>query len=200
MNLPETRNSLIARLSNVADVAAWEEFSEVYRPLVVRMGLAKGLQPADADDLAQTVLISVSKAIERWDPDGPAKFRTWLKRITDNATLNALTRVKPDRAAGSTSVDELLNSRPDPQDPNSELLQLEYRREVLHWAARKIRDEFTETTWKAFWLTAVEAKPAEEVGNLLGRSRGSIYAAKSRVMHRLMQQIDQFETREWKHE
>ena len=197
MNLPETRNSLIARLSDVADVEAWEEFSEVYRPLVVRMARAKGLQQADAEDLAQTVLISVSKAIERWDPNGPAKFRTWLKRITDNATLNALTRAKPDRAAGSTSVTQLLNTAPHPQDANSALLQLEYRREVLHWAARKIRDEFTETTWKAFWLTAVDGQPAEAVGKVLGRNRGSIYAAKSRVMRRLLQQIDQFESGEW---
>ena len=196
MNLPETRNSLIARLGNVADVEAWDEFSQVYRPLVVRMGLAKGLQPSDAEDLAQAVLISVSKAIERWDPHGPARFRTWLKRIADNAILNALTRTKPDRSAGSTSVDELLHSAARPEGPDSELLQLEYRREVFHWAARNIRDEFTETTWRAFWLTAVEAKPAEVVGRLLGRNRGSIYAAKSRVMRRLLEQIDQFESEE----
>ena len=93
-------------------------------------------------------------------------------------------------------MDELLKSAPRPEGPDSELLELEYRREVLHWAAREIRDEFTETTWKAFWLTAVEAKPAQTVGKMLGRNRGSIYAAKSRVMRRLLQQIDEFESGE----
>ena len=190
---PETRNSLIARLGDTADVEAWDEFSQIYRPIIVRMGKAKGLQPADAEDLAQTVLVSISNAIERWQPDGSAKFRTWLKRIADNAILNALTRSKPDRATGSSSVDQILQSAQRPDCPNSRLLELEYRREIFQWAIKKVREEFTETTWKAFWLTAVEARPAEEVGSLLGRNRGSIYAAKSRVMQRLLQQIQQFE-------
>ncbi len=196
MKLPDTQNSLIARLGDTADAEAWSEFSQVYRPLIVRMGLAKGLQRADAEDLAQTILVSISGAIDRWQPDGPAKFRTWLKRIADNAILNALTRKKPDLAAGSTSVDQLLNNSLRPDGPDTKLLQLEYRREIFHWAAKRIRDEFTETTWQAFWLTAVEAQPAEAVGQTLGRNRGSIYAAKSRVMSRLLKQIDQFETGE----
>ena len=196
MKPPDTRNSLIARLSNSADTDAWYEFSQVYRPMIVRIGLAKGLQQADAEDLAQRVLVSVSGAIERWEPDGKAKFRTWLKRITDNAVLNALTRTKPDRAAGSTSMTELLGNISHQEGPDSELLELEYRREIFQWAARKIRAEFTDTTWEAFWLTAVESKPAEEVGRLLGRNRGSIYTARSRVMRRLIQQIELFESGE----
>jgi RNA polymerase sigma-70 factor (ECF subfamily) len=190
---PETRNSLIARLGDAADVEAWDQFSQIYRPIIVRMGKAKGLQPADAEDLAQTVLVSISNAIERWQPNGSAKFRTWLKRIADNAILNALTRSKPDRAAGSSSVDQILHSAHRPDCPSSRLLKLEYRREKFQWAVRRIRDEFTETTWKAFWLTAVESKPAEEVGMILGRNRGSIYAARSRVMKRLLGQIQQLE-------
>jgi RNA polymerase sigma-70 factor (ECF subfamily) len=196
MNLPDTRNSLLVRLGNPADADAWNEFSQVYRPIIVRMGRSRGLQTADAEDLAQRVLVSIAGAIDRWEPEGKAKFRTWLKRITDNAILNALTRTKPDQAAGSTSVVDLLNNSPGSEGVDSKLLELEYRREVLHWAARRIRDEFTETTWQAFWLTTIEAKPAEAVGQALGRNRGSIYAAKSRVMRRLLQQIDQFEAGE----
>ena len=90
MKLPDTRNSLIARLGDGTDTDAWYEFSQVYRPIIVRMGLAKGLQQADSEDLAQTILISISGAIERWNPEGPAKFRTWLKRVADNAILSAL--------------------------------------------------------------------------------------------------------------
>ena len=84
--------------------------------------------------------------------------------------------------------------------PDSQLLQLEYRREIFQWAAKKIQREFSETTWQAFWLTAVEAIPAEEVGEQLGRNRGSIYAAKSRVMRRLLMEIEGFETGDSEHE
>lgn len=196
MSIPETRNSLIVRLQNGSDEDAWLQFTEVYRPIIVRLALNKGLQLADAEDLAQRVLISISGAIERWQPAGKAKFRTWLKRVTDNAVLNALTRPKPDRASGSDEEQLLINELPGRNKADSALLELEYRREILYWAARQIRAEFSETTWQAFWLTAVEAQAAEDVGKRLGRNRGSIYAARSRVMRRLMEKISEFDTTE----
>src|SRR5215470_12010956 len=79
---PETRNSLLGRLTDRADQAAWHEFAQIYMPVVYRLALRKGLQHADAEDLAQQVLAAVSKAIDRWETDpGRAKFRTWLHRI-----------------------------------------------------------------------------------------------------------------------
>ncbi len=196
MTLPETRHSLIVRLRDPADSDAWAQFVELYRPIMVRTALRSGLQRADADDLAQTVLVSVAGAVGRWEPSGRAKFRTWLKRITDNAILNALTRSKPDRASGTHENENLIAEHPDRSGPASELLKLEYRREILQWAAQRIRGEFSATTWRAFWLTAVEARPAEEVGRLLGRNRGGIYAARSRVMRRLLQEIREFDETE----
>jgi len=193
MNSPETSQSLLFRLQNPADADAWEEFAEIYRPVILRIAAAKGMQPADAEDLTQKVLVSIFGSIHRWDPTGRARFRTWLKRVTENAILNALTRVKPDRAKGNTDQ-SLLDEHPDRNGPDSELLRIELHREIFHWAARRIRSEFTETTWRAFWLTAVEDQSAEEVGWLLGRNRGSIYAARIRVMKRLMQKISEFET------
>ena len=188
---PETRNSLILRLKDSADDEAWNTFVEIYRPVILRLALAKRLQKADAEDLAQKVLISVAGAIERWDPSGSAKFRTWLKRIIDNAVINALVRVKPDRATGNETTD-WLGEQPDRDGPDSQLLQLEYRREVFQWAAKKIATEFSAETWQAFWMTSVESKPAEEVGRLLGKKRGSIYTARSRVMKRLVEVVNEF--------
>ena len=192
--LPDTRDSILVRLGNTNDAEAWEQFSQVYRPVILRIALSKGLQEANAEDLAQTVLVSVSRSIDRWNPEGPARFRTWLKRVADNAILNELSRRKPDRAGGSTTMWQLLQNAEHSAGPDSELLQLEYRREIFQWAARRVRQEFSETTWQAFWLTAVESLSAEDVGARLGRNRGSIYAARSRVMRRLLVEIEGFET------
>ena len=56
MEYPDTRASLIVRLKDRADEEAWCEFVEVYRPLIYRLACRKGLQHADAEDLAQQVL------------------------------------------------------------------------------------------------------------------------------------------------
>ena len=63
----ETRPSLIRRVQSGDDAAAWDEFSSIYRPVIVRLAITRGLQPADAEDLAQQVLMSVSRNIRKWN-------------------------------------------------------------------------------------------------------------------------------------
>src|SRR5437868_6129671 len=111
---PTTRRSLVLRLRNLEDEAAWAEFVQLYEPLVYRLARNKGLQDADAQDLCQDVFRAVSSAIDRWDPD-PAKgsFRGWLFRIARNLLVNFLVaQGRRPRGSGRTSVHEMLEARP----------------------------------------------------------------------------------------
>jgi len=191
---PETRNSLLIELRDPANQQAWQEFTDIYRPLVYRLARMRGLQHADADDLSQQVLLSVAGAIGRWESDPQrARFRTWLKRVADNAITNALTRMKPDQGTGRTSVAIRLHAEPVANGPSSELLCIEYQREVFQWAARQIKDEFRRNTWDAFWLTSVEGVDINEVADQLNKSRGAIYIARSRVIRRLNEKVQSFD-------
>jgi len=198
MNLsPETRVSLLLRVRDPADQQAWHEFVEIYWPVIVRLARRKGLQETDADDLAQTVMMSIAKSIERREHDRQqARFRTWLNRVVQNAILNALTRRKPDRAAGGSGLQDVLEQQPSQRHLDSDLLKLEYRREVFRWAARQIQCEFEAATWNAFWLTTVEEKSCEEAAQITGKQVGSVYAARSRVMRRLREKVAEYESDE----
>ncbi len=68
-----------------------------------------------------------------------------------NAILNALTRERPDRGSGDSALLAMLGGHKSHTGPDSDLLRLEYRREVFRWAARQVRKEFRQTTWDAFW-------------------------------------------------
>ena len=185
-NYPDTRQSLIVQVKNTADQAAWEEFVRLYQPVIYRTAIQRGLQDADAHDLTQQVLVSVAGAVARWKPDGPnARFRHWLRRITRNAIVNAVTRARRDQAAGSTSIKELLSETPQRDSRTEELIQLEYRRELLLQAAKIVREVVDEPTWKAFELTAVKGVNKTEAAKQLGKSIGAIYAARSRVLKRI---------------
>jgi RNA polymerase sigma-70 factor (ECF subfamily) len=48
-------------------------------------------------------------------------------------------------------------------------------------------------TWQAFWKTAVENKPGEQVAKELGISVAAVYIAKSRVIYRLRELIRQMQ-------
>jgi RNA polymerase sigma factor (sigma-70 family) len=192
---PETRSSLLVRLRGERDDAAWAEFVDVYGPLIYRTIRRQGLQHADAEDLTQQALLAVASAIERWTPgEHDGSFRAWLFRIARNMLINFVTRRRALHVGvGGSSFAELVQQQPA-DDPESRLLVArEYEAEVLRWAAHKIRSEFQESTWQAFWQTAVEGQPIPDTARGLGLSLGSVYAARSRIMARLKRKVVEFE-------
>ena len=156
---PATRPSLLARIRDPSDSRAWEEFLEIYDPLVRRLARLKGFQDADAADLAQEVFRAVASAIDRWDPD-PAlgTFRGWLFRISRNLMVNFLiARDRHPRGSGDSDMRLLLEAQAAPDGAESVLFDEEYRRRVFRWAADHVRPEFRDATWQAFGV--IDAPP-----------------------------------------
>lgn len=188
-DFPETSDSLIARVKDLGDGAAWVEFLGIYQPVVIRMARRRGLQDADAQDVMQQVFLSISKSIAGWIPgDLQPPFRAWLTTIARNAITKALTRRPLDVATGSTSIVKLLDAQSEPWETTAEILA-EARKELIHWSAEQIRSEFSEATWKVFWMTAIEGVPIAEVVKLTGRSAGAVYVARYRVIARLTEKV-----------
>ena len=67
----------------------------------------------------------------------------------------------------------------------------EYERHLFHQAAAQIRSGLQDATWQAFWQTAVEGKGAKEVSDCLNMTVAAVYLAKSRVMAKLKEQVQQ---------
>src|SRR5262249_40485677 len=86
---PPTRASLLLRLRDRRDAAAWDEFVDRYAPLVYASLRKRGLQDADAADLSQDVFRAVAGAISRLEYD-PAKgaFRNWLFTVVRRKLAN----------------------------------------------------------------------------------------------------------------
>src|SRR6516165_9981872 len=192
---PATRQSLLVRLRDPKDGQAWAEFVAIYSPLIDRLARAKGLQSADAADVAQEIFRAVAGAIDRYDPDpSRGSFRGWLFKIARNLMINLLAarRVRP-QATGDSDVQEMLERVPAPDGAETAFFDAEYRRELLFWATERVRGEFRKSTWQAFWLTAVEGVDPKAAAQAAGISVGAVYIARSRVMARLKAVIGQVE-------
>ncbi len=192
--IPDTQASLLHRVKDPLDQRAWLEFADIYRPVICRMARRRGLQDADAQDLAQKVLTSVAGKIADWEHDPErGRFRTWLSTVTRNAVIDHLRQVKPDAARGGSSLVRRLHSLPESREATYGEIQREHRRSLFRRVAEEIRAEFEETTWQAFWMTAVELQAVTDAAEQLGRSVGSVYASRSRVMRRLKQRVSELE-------
>ncbi len=176
------------RLPQVADREAWEEFVSVYEPFIYSFARRRGLDDSEAQDTVQRVMIAVLKSVERWKPEanGP-KFRNWLFTIARNQVLNSQLRSRRNAACGGTTSLDILNSIPDPGSSQTDAL--EFRREVILFAASRIRKHVEPVTWEAFWRTAVLGESAQSVAIELEIGIASVYAARSRVTSRLREQV-----------
>ena len=58
---PSTRASLLIRLRDPRDHAAWVEFVDIYEPLTYRLLRRYGLQDADAAEIMQELFLAVSR-------------------------------------------------------------------------------------------------------------------------------------------
>ena len=185
-DIPETRESLLVRLQDRDDRDAWDQFSLLYRPVIYRLARGRGLQDADAQDLVQQVLMAVAAAIPRWRPGGPeVRFRHWLRRVSKNAIINALSRQPRDLGSGGTTLTTLLRECPDAESALEKAIEWEHRREVYRRAALIVRGEVSQENWQTFYLTVIEGHSAAAVAKQLDRTVGAVYVARCRTIARL---------------
>lgn len=194
-DFPDTRRSLLALLKEPKNDVAWAEFISIYDPLIYGLARQRGFQDADARDVCQDILRAVAGAITKWDPD-PAKgsFRGWLFRISRNLMLNFLTsQRRHPQGSGDTDFQKMLESQPTAEPEDSALFESEYKRLIFRRAADSIRHEFSDSTWRAFWLTGVDQINVKTTSERLGITSGAVYIARSRVLARLRERVQEIE-------
>src|SRR5262245_44647935 len=185
-DIPATRASLLVRLRDPADEAAWKEFVALYGPVVYGHARKKGLQDADAADLGQEVLCAVAGAVGRLEYDPRrGSFRNWLFTIVRNK-LSKWRRTQRNRLldCAETAAEVLLEQCPAPMPQETEW-EAEWEHRVFAWACVLVRRDVTHVTWQAFWMSAIEDRPGNQVAAELGLSVAAVYLAHSRVLARL---------------
>ncbi len=194
---PLTRASLLVQIRDGANHTAWNEFVHLYGPVVYGFCRRRGLQDADAADVMQDVMRSISTAIARLDYDPKqGTFRGWLFTVTRNKVFNFLSarQIRP-QGSGDTTTNKLLETQPDGSDTD-DVWELEYQRRLASMAMDRVKSEFQDNTWRAFWMTAVEGLAVADVAKQIGLSAGAIYVAKSRVLARLKEEVDTLKRQE----
>ncbi len=167
-------------------------------PVIFRVACRHGFQIADAENLIQEVLLSISRALPQClQREDRGSFRAWLLKIARNEAVDMLTR-RATRPLGKDGLEaeRLLAEVPYYRGDLSSQFDLEYEQAVFQWAAAQVRDSVSETTWQAFWLTHVEGLSVDLAAKKLNMRTGTVYVARGRVMNRIQELVKQFEDKQ----
>jgi RNA polymerase sigma-70 factor (ECF subfamily) len=185
-----TNPSLLARLRSGRDnQEAWSEFVRRYGAQIYRWCRAWGLQEADADDVAQTVLAKLAEKLRSFTYDPARSFRAYLKTLTHYAWCDFL---ELHRRPGAGSGDSAVRDRLESLEARDDLLQhlnAEFDQELLEEAMGRVRQRVEGHTWEAFRLTALEGLSGAEVATRLGMKVATVFKAKSKVQKMLQEEV-----------
>ncbi len=166
----------------------WALLSDLYGPLIYHWSRKSGLSPDDSADIVQEVFRSVATSIGRFrKATSTDTFRGWLRTITRNKILDHLRAYmhRPKSIGGTdahirflAAADERIRAKRDSSISESGKTSLDV-------ALDCVRSQFSNRTWRAFWLSMLDQLTSREIGDELGMSAGAVRLGKSRVLRRL---------------
>jgi RNA polymerase sigma-70 factor (ECF subfamily) len=171
------------------DPGSWEEFVRCYGGLISGWCRRWGLQPTDADDVTQKVLVRLLRTMRRFHYDPARSFRGWLRTVTHNVCRDWRAEVAAEPAGrGDSAVFRLLESA-EARDDLAERIEAEYARELLNAAMVRVSKRVRPDTWAAFYQTAVEERRPADVARELKLTVANLFVYRSRVKKMLLDEL-----------
>lgn len=179
-----TPPTLLERLHQAGNEAAWVRLVALYTPLLFGWARRCGETEHDAADLVQEVFVALVQTLPTFHYDRTGNFRGWLRTLLLNKLRDRKRRaVRAGRALAQLPHDDWL--------PNvaETYWEEDYHKELACRALQMMQAEFTPSTWKACWETVGQGRSAAEVARELGLTENAVYIARCRVLRRLRQEL-----------
>jgi RNA polymerase sigma factor (sigma-70 family) len=201
--LLQTRWTLIERLKNWDDRESWREFFNIYWKLIYGVAVKSGLTHAEAQDVVQETIVSVSKSMEKFKADPSAgSFKSWLLNLTRWRITDQM-RKRGREVQGISSNPQTDSNTTTPEerlaDPATGALdriwEEEWERHVLEAALEKVKEQAGAGHYQIFYLHAIKQVPPAKVAQTLGVNVDQVYLIKhrlSKVLERAIKEVEAY--------
>ncbi len=166
------------------DVQAWQEFDRRYRELIVWFLRRRGLQVADAEDTAQTVIAKLIGGLRAFEYD-PAKrgFRAYLFRCARSGLSDFF--VRQTGPAVKVSLDEHgIDSSTESFDDSFAAFEREWVDHHYRLAVRRYRATADPKSIEVLEAT-VAGRSVRNIAEELSMSEAAVHKAQQRLRDRL---------------
>ena len=188
----ETTSTSLLGLLRASDEEGWRQFTELYGPLIYSWCRYSKLGPEDSADIMQDVFRAVLVNVAEFKKDGNGgSFRGWLWTITRNKVRDYC-RIRDGKAqaTGGSNGQRRLLEQPDDQVSDSSHSSLPGTAGLAFRVLKIIQSEVKETTFSAFWRTAIDGVDPSVVAEELKIPVHSVWQARSRVLRRARQLLN----------
>ena len=179
-----TRRSLVDRLVDLEDRQRWQEFFESYWKLIYGVARRAGLNDAEAQDVVQETVITVSKNISKYEREA-GSFKNWLLHITRWRIADQFRRRAPgdvqrrcdfEPREGTATIDRV----PDGFDIGS-VWEDEWEHRLLETALGRVKRRVEARHYQIFDCAVLKEWPAAKVARELGVNVAQVYLIKHRI-------------------
>jgi RNA polymerase sigma factor (sigma-70 family) len=177
--MSRTRSSLLSRIKDLADGPSWEEFDRIYRRLLVRYALARGLNRDEAEEIAQQCMAALATGIQNFTRQ--VSFRGWLRGMVDRKVADHLRKRAHEVPARTRDLEREQTTEENP----ALVWERQWNRTHLLYWLNQIRTEAAPMTFAAFEMYVIQERPVAEIAERLGMTPNQIYVAKHRVLAKL---------------
>lgn len=184
-----TQPSLLSRVRDASDQAAWREFDAKYRDLILRYALRRGLQASDAEDVRQIAMLNLARGLRGFHyEDQRGRFRHYLARVIQNAIHRYYRTPREERLGLDSGV--LAESPADESGALDREWEEEWRAHHYRLALETVRETVEPRSVEVFEGLLGGESP-EAVAERFDMDRGAVYKVKQRVRDRLKELIQQ---------
>ena len=184
----QTRHSLLNRLRECDDQAGWREFFDRYWRLIYGVARKAGMNDADAQDIVQEVMVSISKSLGSYRKEAGSSFKAWLLTIVRRRMADHWRRRLPrDQRTVPLADDsaEILQ-----EDAALEKIwQEEWEARIYEAAAVRVQQRVGARNYLIFDMLVRQRLTVSDVGRSLGVNAAQVYLARHRVGRMMRQEV-----------
>src|ERR1051326_4324264 len=182
-----TRASLLSRLKNWQDDTSWKVFFDTYSKLIYNAAIKAGLSDAEAQDVLQETVISVSKSMPEFQYKASGgSFKSWLLKLTSWRIMdqfrNRQRNIRPlKRLPDYRAQESALDRTPDPHSGLEAIWDQEWEQNLINAVTERVKRAVDPKQYQMFDLYVLKDWPARKVARTFKVNVGRVYLLKHRI-------------------
>ncbi len=185
----QTRHSLLSRLRLCDDQAGWREFFDRYWRLIYSFARKSGMTDADAQDIVQEVMLSVSKSLPDYRRQQGGSFKGWLLTIVRRRMADHWRATLP-KGQLTVPLPEQPSSLPSDEAALEKVWQAEWEGRIFEVAAQRVQQRVGARNYLIFDMLVRQQTPLRDVCRSLGVNAAQVYLAKHRVGRLMKEEVE----------